>query len=123
MKKVLPTINVGVFNPRSLCNKTAGVFELLLERDIDVCLLCETWLRKGDTSKVSEIKDFGYGLFHHSRPGRGGGVAVAYKRDLDVSRRKTHVYKSFEHIECILKSSNSGLVRLVSVYRSYTAKV
>ena len=123
MKKLLPTINVGVFNPRSLCNKTAGVFELLLERDIDVCLLCETWLRKGDTSKISEIKDFGYGLLHQSRPGRGGGVAIAYKRDLDVSKRNTPVYRSFEHIECLLKSSNSGLVRLISVYRSCTAKV
>ena len=123
MKKVLPTINVGVFNPRSLCNKTAGIFELLLDRKIDICLLSETWLRKGDTSKISEIKDFGYNIFHQSRPGRGGGVAVAYKMDLQVSRKNTPSYKSFEHIECVLKSPTSGLVRLISIYRSCTAKL
>ena len=123
MRKVLPKINVGVFNTRSLCNKTAGVFELLLDKDIDVCLLSETWLRKGDTSKISEIKDLGYRLLHQSRPGRGGGVAVAYKRDLEVSRRNMSAYKSFEHIECLLKSSHNRLIRLISVYRSCTAKL
>ena len=123
MRKILPKINVGVFNPRSLCNKTAGTFELLLDRDIDICLLSETWLRKGDTSKLSEIKDFGYNLHHQSRPGRGGGVAVAYKRSLDVSKRNTPAYKSFEHLECVLKSPSNSLIRLISVYRSCTAKL
>ena len=123
MTQLLPKINVGVFNPRSLCNKTVGVFELLLDRDIDVCLLSETWLRKGDTSKISEIKDFGYNLHQQSRPGRGGGVAIVYKKGLDVSKRNIPAYKSFEHLECVLKSPSNGLIRLISVYRSCTARL
>ena len=76
----IPCLNIGVFNSRSICNKTAGVFDLLTDFDTDVCFLTETWLRKGDTSKVAEIKDLEYELFHQSRPGRGGGVAIAFKK-------------------------------------------
>ena len=120
---MLPTIKIGVFNSRSLCNKTAGVFEILQDNKIDVCFLSETWLRKGDSAKISEIKDYGFNLLHQSRPGKGGGVAVAFKRNLDIQRCKRQSYKSFEHIECVLDSSSSGLLRLVSVYRSCTARL
>ena len=83
--------------------------------------MTETWLRKGDTSKIAEIKDLGYNVMHHSRPGRGGGVAFAYKKNFTATRRKATQYKSFEHIECTLKSAKTDLLRLVCVYRSPTA--
>ena len=112
-----------MFNSRSLCNKTAGVFEILQDNSIDVCFLSETWLRKNDSAKLSEIKDYGFNMLHQSRPGKGGGVAVAFKRSLNLQRCKSQSYKSFEHIECVLDSSNSGHLRLVSVYRSCTARL
>ena len=121
--KMLPKINIGVFNSRSLCNKTAGVFEILQDNSIDVCFLSETWLRKNDSAKLSEIKDYGFNILHQSRPGKGGGVAVAFKGNLNIQRCKFQSYKSFEHIECVLDSSSSGHLRLVSVYRSCTARL
>ena len=120
---MLPKINIGVFNSRSLCNKTAGVFEILQDNSIDVCFLSETWLRKNDAAKLSEIKDYGFNMLHQSRPGKGGGVAVAFKRNLNIQRCKFQSYKSFEHMECVLDSSSSGRLRLVSVYRSCTARL
>ena len=62
-------------------------------------------------------------MLHQSRPGKGGGVAVAFKTSLNLQRCKSQYYKSFEHIECVLDSSNSGHLRLVSVYRSCTARL
>ena len=116
-------LNVGLFNTRSLCNKTAGVFEHLSDSNISVCLLTETWLRKGDTSKIAEIKDLGFNIVHQSRAGRGGGVAIAFKKHLTFTRRRTKIYKSFEHIESVMKSSSNDLLRLCCVYRSCTAKM
>ena len=112
-----------MFNSRSLCNKTAGVFEILQDKSIDVCFLSETWLRKNDSAKLAEIKDYGFDILHQSRPGKGGGVAVAFKRTLNIQRCKFQSYKSFEHIECVLDSSSSGHLRLVSIYRSCTARL
>ena len=112
-----------MFNPRSLCNKTVGVFELLSDKSIDVCFLTETWLSKGDTSKIAEIKDLGYGIIHQSRPGRGGGVAIAFKKHMTITRARTKLYKSFELIEGMLKSGTGELLRLCCIYRSCTAKL
>ena len=119
---MLQNLHIGLFNTRSLCNKTAGVFELLSDSNISVCLLTETWLRKGDTSKISEIKDHGYNIAHQSRAGKGGGVAIAHKKHLQVTRRKTKIYKSFEHIESTIQSSPNELLRFCCVYRSCNPK-
>ena len=120
---MIPCLNLGVFNSRSICNKTAGVFDLLCDLDVDVCFLTETWLRKGDTSKIAEIKDLGYNLFHQSRPGRGGGVAIAYKKQLSVKKQNTAKYKSFELVESTLMSSTNELLRFGCIYRSSTSQV
>ena len=120
---MIPCLNLGVFNSRSICNKTAGVFDLLCDLDVDVCFLTETWLRKGDTSKIAEIKDLGYNLFHQSRPGRGGGVAIAFKKQLSVKKQNTAKYKSFELVESTLMSSTNELLRFGCIYRSSTSQV
>ena len=99
------------------------MFELLSDKGIDVCFLTETWLRKSDTSKIAEIKDLGYGIIHQSRPGRGGGVAIAFKKHMTITRARTKSYKSFELIEGMLKSSTGKLLRLCCIYRSCTAKL
>ena len=120
IKSVLPIMKMGVFNARSICNKTVGVLELLSDQKVDICMLSETWLRKGDTSKISEMKDLGYNTYHCSRPGRGGGVAILYKKTLRLTKIKNKAFKSFEHIECSMMSGSS-IVRLTCIYRSPTA--
>ena len=119
----IPCLNIGVFNSRSICNKTAGVFDLLTDFDTDVCFLTETWLRKGDTSKVAEIKDLGYKLYHQSRPGRGGGVAIAFKKQLSLKKQTSVRYKSFELVESTFVSNTNELIRFGCIYRSCTSQV
>ena len=120
---MIPCLNIGVFNSRSICNKTAGVFDLLSDFDTDVCFLTETWLRKGDTSKVAEIKDLGYKLYHQSRPGRGGGVAIAFKKQPSLKKQTSVRYKSFELVESTLVSNTNELIRFGCIYRSCTSQV
>ena len=59
---------------------------------------------------------------HQSRQGKGGGVAIVHKKHISAVRRKCNAYKSFEHIECTLKSLENQLLRIVCVYRSCNAK-
>ena len=94
-----------------------------MDSSIDVCFLTETWLRKGDASKIAEIKDYSYNLCHQSRRGKGGGVAIAFKKHIKITRSRRKTYKSFELIECLAKSSSNELLRLCCVYRSCTASL
>ena len=98
------------------------MFELLTDLNIDICCLTETWLRKGDTSKVCEIKELGYNIHHVSRAGRGGGVGIAYKKNLDVTKRNSKSYKSFEHTECVVRSTSNEILTIVCIYRSGTVR-
>jgi hypothetical protein len=62
-------------------------------------------------------------MIHQSRPGRGGGVAIAFKKNITVMKTKTRSYKSFEMVEGILKSHTGDHLRLCCIYRSCTAKL
>ena len=104
----------------ALNDKTVGIIEYLNDLDTDLCLMTETWLRKGETSKVREIKDLGYLMMHRSRPGRGGGVAVIYKKSLSVKPQKTVKYKCFEVMEGLVESNLCHLIRVCCVYRPGT---
>ena len=60
-------ISIGCFNARSLCNKTAGVLELLKQNDISICCITETWLKSDDRAKFSEIHDMGFDVISAPR--------------------------------------------------------
>ena len=47
---------VGVWNARSAVNKALEVNDMIVERDLDVLCLTETWLREeGDDVNIGEI--------------------------------------------------------------------
>ena len=111
----------AVFNPRSICNKTAAVISLLSDHDVDICCIAESWLKKADVAKHAEMKELGYDIHSKPRTGRGGGVAIIFKKSLSILKQKTAKYKSFECMESILKvSSPNCVVRIACVYRSGT---
>jgi exonuclease III len=82
------------FNCRSMRNKIEDICSLLLDYNIDIVFLQETWLNKGDKSVVFEIKDHGLDMVNVNRVQRdtGGGVAVIFKPGLNIkqSHNKKH---------------------------------
>lgn len=95
--------------------------QLLEDFDTDICCATETWLRKDDNAKFSEMKELGYSIHSQPRAGRGGGVAVLYKKSLKVTPQKCKRFKTFESCECTFKSSSGDILRIVSIYRSGTS--
>ena len=88
-----------LFNAQSICNKTNGVIEFLKENKCDICCVDESWLVENDTAKVAEIKDFGYNIKVQPRKGRGGGICVMHKSNIDVQKCKIGKYTTFECLE------------------------
>ena len=111
-------LKIGTLNCQSLCNKTEGVVEHFKERDIDVLMLQETFLKPKDAAKIKELQDHGVCFLSCPRTcGRErGGLAVIFKPTLKIKvNNKTDKYNSFEYMELTLETEEE-LIRFVNVY-------
>ena len=91
---------------------------------LTLLFLQETWLKKSDGAIISEIKEYGYHTMMFSKPRKnwGGGVAIIYKSNLNVDRVPNKIkYKSFEHIECVIRTERE-VFRVANIYRNEYSK-
>ena len=113
-------IQLAVCNARSVKNKTTAIVDYVIENDLDVVAITETWLGDDEVDKVpiGNLCPKGYKLVHEPRPcGRGGGVGILHKDTLSISKVKDHqVYAAFEYME-VLFTSVSKTFRIVVMYR------
>ena len=72
-------------NVRSINNKTLCIREFIIDNNLDILFLCETWLGTDyDETSISEFLPPGYKRLHQARTNqRGGGVGIVYKGGLD----------------------------------------
>ena len=68
-----------------------------------------------DTAKVAEIKDLGYNIKMQPRRGRGGGVCVLHRPNIDVRKCNIKKYSTFECLEVTVKGNNK-LLRITTIY-------
>ena len=112
-------IHFSLLNARSLKNKASLVHEYILDRKVDILALTETWLSPGNISEM-EIKETtpnGYAFLLVPRETRGGGVAVVYRRSLQLQKNSTtEKFASFEHMDLIMKSGPKS-IRIIVIYR------
>ena len=85
--------------------KVPNIMNYLLENNIDIILVQETWVRKCDGPIIKQVKEYGFN-FSSCRKSRkidwGRGVAVIFKENLKLNKVKSDTFKSFEHIICKL---------------------
>jgi len=116
----VPNINIGVLNCRSLRNKTDFIHDHIVDNNIDIMAMTETWLSSNEaanTAYINTLTKGGFNFNHVARTDRkGGGVAVLTHSSLQVQRTQTYKSSSFESIELSI-SAISVNVRLVVIYR------
>ncbi len=62
------------FNARSVNNKAVILSDIIVEKNLDILCLVETWHKQSDGLLLNELTPAGYGLFDLPRSsGRGGG--------------------------------------------------
>ena len=112
-------MEVAFINARSVCNKSLAICDYVVENNIDVLGITETWLKAdNDAITVGEITPPGYTLEHIPRASgrRGGGVGMMFRNNLKMTNDTGKQFKSFEHI--VLKiSTKSTCFRFIVVYR------
>ena len=115
-------LTAALLNSQSARNKVDLISVAVIEHDIDILALTETWLTNTPKDKyyTKELSFLGYKLINVPRPGgggHGGGVAIIHKDSLsDQTVAPTGTgYTTFEHCD-VQFTNNSGLLNIIVVY-------
>jgi exonuclease III len=126
-QKCSGNLKFSLFNAHSVCNKTLAhslynktlaIKDYLVDHDIDILAVTESWLSPGDEDKltIGELVPTGYSFEHVARGSHGGGVGLLHKTGLKFKSETSAVYKSFEFMETTLVHEGEHL-RLIVLYR------
>ena len=110
-----------LLNARSVKNKTLVIKDFVVENDIDMMALTETWLNFADNNKDFFIRDIcptGYKFIHTLRAiTRRGGTGLLYKKSLKFEEMPQEDFRSFEFTDVQLFNNSTPYVRIIIVYR------
>jgi exonuclease III len=111
-----------MWNATSMRNKTDTLCDYILDKDIDIMCICESWAKSDDSVVISECTPPGYECLNITRGSQnyGGGIAVIYKSPLKLSLTKIEFKPSTFEFACISDSLNQ--FRLFVVYRPPPSK-
>ena len=110
-------LKCATINSHSIVNKTADFKVELIEHNLDVCSLTETWIREGDDTTAIHLCPDGYSSVPIPREGRiRGGIAIVHKSDITLRSKSIYNYQTMECAEFLLDFQNM-LVNLCVIYR------
>ena len=100
-----------------MVNKTQEIQLELVLNNLDLCILTETWIKEGDTTSPSRLCPSGYKALSISRHGKiGGGIAIVYKNNLNISITRGQPFKTMEST-CFSINTGSKVINLMAIYR------
>ena len=113
------------FNTQSSREVATEISEIVLDNDLDILMLTETWLyAEGDEAYESAMTPHGYKSYFFPRRGkkRGGGIAFIIRSNLSRYVKLTPLnYSSFESVEMKL-CINQHSVTSICLYRIHHNK-
>ena len=97
----------ATINCHSIVNKTADFKVELIECNLDVCALMETWIKEGDDTTVIQLHPVSYSSMSIPRAGRtGGGIALVHKSDITLKSKTNYNYQTMECTDFLLNFEN-----------------
>ena len=108
-------------NVRSLHNKTAVIHDLLDNDKWHIFILTESWLTPNDnfTLRLASPTNYSYHNVPRNTGKRGGGIAVLYRNDYELTvdvNDSVYSSTSFEFCFACVRCGNVGL-NVVTIYR------
>ena len=99
-----------MLHARSVCNKSAVIYNHIAENNFDVLNVTETWINNGDLSGslLSSLLPPNYNLAqHYGRPLSmlDGGVSIIKHNSINHTPIKTENFSSLECISSVITSS------------------
>ena len=93
-------IKAALWNARSTRNKTLSVYDFVLENNIDILFVTETWLCEDDPVIIGELTPPSYSFLNIPRTQTDlyGGIGILYRSSLKLSIKQTDIKTiTFEH--------------------------
>ena len=107
----------ALINCRSVINKTQEIQLKLIRNNVELCILTETWIKEGDTIIPTRLCPNSYKSLSISRQDIvGGGIAIVYKSDLNISSSRYKPYRTMESSSFMISTGNKQL-NLTAIYR------
>ena len=113
-----------MWNPQSLQNKLLDFIQTLIDNDIELAFVTETWMTCANNLTSGLLKESGYVMFHTFRSDqKGGGVAILTKTSFVAKNSKMFKFLTFEVVVQSVKLFNQvHPITLVTVYRLNESK-
>jgi hypothetical protein len=114
-------LRIACLNAQSIRNKTTPLREYIIEKDLDIFFIVETWLSEaGDEVHIGDITPEGYRMISKPRKNRqGGGIMVIYKDHISLNLTDDHKVSTMEILTCKVTIDNKNL-KIICVYRPET---
>ena len=104
-------MKIMLINARSVKNKGCKLHDEIIDNDLDLFFITETWLSPYDTSAISDILPDSYEFFHFPRADRnGGGVGVAVSRCVKSVKCVNRCFTSFECLQATIVQDNQKVI-------------
>ena len=89
-------------------NKTTSIADFVIDHDVDILFITETWLAHDDSVVIGELTPFGYSFLNHPRcTSNHGGIGILFKASLKLCVKLMDFNAdTFEYV-CITNGSNS----------------
>ena len=80
-------LNFAGFNSRFVRNKIESIIDHVVENDIGLCTVTETWLNDVDSVSIAQLSVAGYSFknFPRQSHNRGGGTGILFRDSLSKS--------------------------------------
>ncbi|XP_072024913.1 uncharacterized protein [Amphiura filiformis] len=119
--KPYSNLTVHHWNANRITNKTTTLVDHVIEYDVDIMFITETWLAENDLVVIGECKPLVMSFEFPKRGGRdGGGIGVLYKKTLNLIISHTGFNSvNFEHYAVTLKNS----IQFIVIYHPPPSKV
>ena len=109
---------ICLLNAQSARNKAELINDYIIERQVDLCFITESWLRSTDSVLKGEMTPPGYKLLcSQPRAERdGGGIAAIHQCNIPLKMIKSDHKQTFEFMELMLPNGSSTMQILI-IYR------
>ncbi len=105
------------FNAQSVKNKTHALKDYILDKNIQLCAITESWLKPQNDLEMGELKPSGYKLDPiHRLHNKAGGIVVVHHEALKAKVKDKGNRQSYQFMD-LLVPSGSDSIRVLVLYR------
>ena len=112
------SVKFAPMNAQSVMNKKLAIYDHIVDNNLDLLAITETWETANSQTSMKELLPDGYEITHQARTSsRGGGVAFVHRQNITCKLIKIpKPFKTFQMIEVMVTVASSSL-RIAVVYR------